>query len=86
MTALCFCAAIFFSPIFLAIHSVVTGAILLVVSFQMFASIKHINLTNPVEAIPSVLVILVMAVVGSISDGIVVGVITFAIFNFFSQI
>lgn len=86
VTALCFCAAMFFSPIFLAIPSVVTGAILLVVSFQMFASIKHINLTNPVEAIPSVLVILVMAVVGSISDGIVVGVITFAIFNFFSQL
>ena len=81
VTAICFLFALFFSPIFLAIPPVVTGAILLVVSFHMFAAIKHINFTNPVEAIPSVLVILVMAIIGSISDGIVVGVITYAVLN-----
>ena len=81
VTVICFLFALFFSPIFLAIPPVVTGAILLVVSFHMFAAIKHINLTNPVEAIPSVLVILVMAIIGSISDGIVVGVITYAVLN-----
>ena len=81
VTVICFLFALFFSPIFLAIPPVVTGAILLVVSFQMFAAIKHINFTNPVEAIPSVLVILVMAIIGSISDGIVVGVITYAVLN-----
>ena len=51
----------------------------------MFSAIKHINLNDPVEAIPSVLVILVMAIIGSISDGIVVGVITYAVFNFTSD-
>ena len=81
VTVICFLFALFFSPIFLAIPPVVTGAILLVVSFHMFAAIKHINFTNPVEAIPSVLVILVMAIIGSISDGIVVGVITYAVLN-----
>ena len=81
VTVICFLFALFFSPLFLAIPPVVTGAILLVVSFHMFAAIKHINLTNPVEAIPSVLVILVMAIIGSISDGIVVGVITYAVLN-----
>ena len=85
VTVICFLFALFFSPIFLAIPPVVTGAILLVVSFQMFAAIKHINLTNPVEAIPSVLVILVMAIIGSISDGIVVGVITYAVLNFTAE-
>ena len=85
VTAICFLFALFFSPIFLAIPPVVTGAILLVVSFHMFAAIKHINLTNPVEAIPSVLVILVMAIIGSISDGIVVGVITYAVLNFTAE-
>ena len=85
VTAICFLFALFFSPIFLAIPPVVTGAILLVVSFQMFAAIKHINFTNPVEAIPSVLVILVMAIIGSISDGIVVGVITYAVLNFTAE-
>src|SRR5574344_115051 len=85
VTAICFFFALFFSPIFLAIPPVVTGAILLVVSFQMFAAIKHINFTNPVEAIPSVLVILVMAIIGSISDGIVVGVITYAVLNFTAE-
>ena len=85
VTAICFLFALFFSPIFLAIPPVVTGVILLVVSFQMFAAIKHINYTNPVEAIPSVLVILVMAIIGSISDGIVVGVITYAVLNFTAE-
>ena len=85
VTAICFLFALFFSPLFLAIPPVVTGAILLVVSFQMFAAIKHINFTNPVEAIPSVLVILVMAIIGSISDGIVVGVITYAVLNFTAE-
>lgn len=85
VTTICFLFALFFSPIFLAIPPVVTGAILLVVSFQMFAAIKHINFTNPVEAIPSVLVILVMAIIGSISDGIVVGVITYAVLNFTAE-
>ena len=86
VTVICFLFALFFSPIFLAIPPVVTGAILLVVSFQMFAAIKHINFTNPVEAIPSVLVILVMAIIGSISDGIVVGVITYAVLNFTAEV
>ena len=85
VTGICFLLALFFSPLFLAIPPVVTGAILLVVSFQMFAAIKHINFTNPVEAIPSVLVILVMAIIGSISDGIVVGVITYAVLNFTAE-
>ena len=85
VTAICFLFALFFSPLFLAIPPVVTGAILLVVSFHMFAAIKHINFTNPVEAIPSVLVILVMAIIGSISDGIVVGVITYAVLNFTAE-
>ena len=51
----------------------------------MFSAIKHINLNDHVEAIPSVLVILVMAIIGSISDGIVVGVTTYAVFNFTSD-
>ena len=86
VTVICFLFALFFSPLFLAIPPVVTGAILLVVSFHMFAAIKHINFTNPVEAIPSVLVILVMAIIGSISDGIVVGVITYAVLNFTAEV
>ena len=70
-TAICFILAIFASPIFLAIPGVVTGAIMLIVSFHMFSAIRHINLSNPVEAIPSVLIILMMTITGSISDGIV---------------
>lgn len=86
VTALCFALALFLSPLFLAIPSVVTGAILLIVSFQLFGAIKHINLSDPIEAIPSVLVILVMTILGSISDGMVVGIITYAVFNFVSDL
>lgn len=86
VTAACFILAIFLSPLFLSIPSVVTGAILLVVSFHMFSAVRHINLSDPVEAIPSVLVILMMALTGSISDGIVVGVIAYAVFSLFAEL
>lgn len=86
VTAMCFILAMLFSPIFLAIPASVTGAILLIVSVKMFTAVKHINFHDPVEAIPSVLTILIMAIVGSISDGIVVGVLTYAIFHFISDI
>lgn len=86
VTAMCFIVSLFLSPLFLAIPTCVTGGILLVVSVQMFSAIKHINFMDPVSAIPSVLTVLVMAIMGSISDGIVVGVITYAIFNFVSDL
>lgn len=82
VAAVCFLLALLFSPVFLAIPASVTGAILLIVSVKMFTAVRHINFHNPVESIPSVLTILVMAIVGSISDGIVVGVLTYAIFYF----
>lgn len=81
----CFLLALLFSPAFLAIPTSVTGAILLIVSVKMFTAVKNINFHDPVESIPSVLTILVMAIVGSISDGIVVGVLTYAVFNFVSD-
>lgn len=85
VTGMCFLAALFLSPLFLAIPTSVTGGILLVVSVQMFSAIRHINFSNPVEAIPSVMTILFMALLGSISDGIVVGVLTYAVFSFVSD-
>ena len=59
---------------------------MLIVSFHMFSAIRHINLSNPVEAIPSVLIILMMTITGSISDGIVVGVIAYAVFSTFAEL
>lgn len=85
VTGMCFLIALFLSPLFLAIPQPVTGGILLVVSVQMFSAIRHINFANPVEAIPSVITILFMALLGSISDGIVAGVLTYAIFSFVSD-
>lgn len=85
VTAVCFLLALLFSPVFLAIPASVTGAILLIVSVKMFTAVRHINFRDPVESIPSVLTILIMAIVGSISDGIVVGVLTYAVFYFVSD-
>lgn len=85
VAGVCFLLALLFSPVFLAIPASVTGAILLIVSVKMFTAVRHINFSDPVESIPSVLTILVMAIVGSISDGIVVGVLTYAVFNFASD-
>lgn len=85
VTGMCFLIALFLSPLFLAIPQSVTGGILLVVSVQMFSAIRHIDFNNPVEAIPSVITILFMALLSSISDGIVAGVLTYAVFSFVSD-
>lgn len=79
VTSICFIICLAFSPIFLAIPAPATGGILVIVSIKMFGAIRGINFTNPLEAIPSVLIILFMALVGSICDGIVVGVLSYAI-------
>jgi len=79
--ALCFVASLFFAPLFLSIPSVATAPVMVVAGFYLFNSVRHINLSNPVEAMPAFLAILMMPVSGSISDGIIVGLFTYVILS-----
>ncbi len=66
--ALCFVASLFFAPLFLSIPSVATAPVMVVAGFYLFSSVRRINLSKPVEAMPAFLAILMMPVSGSISE------------------
>lgn len=83
-TAVCFAAALFFAPLFLAIPSAATAPILIVVGLMMFSSVKDIDLKDYSEAIPAFITIILMPLAYSISDGILLGVISYVAFNLLS--
>ena len=73
VTALCFTASLFLAPLFLSIPAAATAPVMIVAGFYMFGVMRHINLTDPTEAMPAFLTILLMPVTSSITDGIVAG-------------
>lgn len=79
--ALCFTAAMFFSPIFLAIPAAATAPILLIVGMMMFSSIRELPLDDFSEAIPAFITIITMPLAYSIADGILIGVISYVVLN-----
>lgn len=80
-TAICFMLALFFSPVFLAIPGAATAPALILVGLMMLTPIKDIDLTDYSEAIPAFLCIIFMPLAYSISDGIVIGMISYVIIN-----
>ena len=78
-TALCFALALFLSPIFLAIPSAATAPALIIVGVMMMPSIKRIHWDDYCRAIPAFLTIIMMPLCYSISDGILIGVISYVL-------
>ncbi len=76
-TAVCFVLALFFSPLFLAIPSAATAPALIIVGVMMMPSIKRIHWDDYCKAIPAFITIVMMPLAYSISDGILIGVITY---------
>lgn len=81
VTAICFMLALFFSPLFLSIPGAATTPALVLVGLMMLTPIKEVDLTNYSEAIPAFLCIIFMPLAYSISDGIVLGMISYVIIN-----
>ncbi len=79
--AMCFAIALFFSPIFLAIPSAATAPVLVIVGLFMMSPIKNIELDNYAESIPAFITIIMMPVAYSISDGILLGMISYVLLN-----
>lgn len=79
--ALCFAAALFFSPLFLAIPAAATAPVLIIVGLMMFSSVKDLELDDMSEAIPSFITIIIMPLAYSIADGILIGTISYVILN-----
>ena len=76
-TAIFFILALFFSPIFLAIPGAATAPALIIVGVMMMPSVKTIHWDDYSKAIPAFITIIMMPLAYSISDGILLGVITY---------
>ena len=78
-TAVCFALALFLSPIFLAIPGAATAPALIIVGVMMMPSVKTIHWEDYSKAIPAFITIIMMPLAYSISDGILLGVISYVI-------
>lgn len=76
-TAMCFMLALFFSPLFLAIPSAATAPGLIIVGVMMAHSVVNIKWDEYSEAIPAFLTIIIIPMAYSISDGILIGIISY---------
>lgn len=82
--AVCFAIALLFSPLFLAIPGAATGPVLFIVGVMMAAPVKEIDWEDYSEAIPAFVTMLLMPLAYSISDGIMLGLISYVVINAFT--
>lgn len=80
----CFLLALFFAPLFLAIPASATAPVLVLVGLMMTASILKVDFSDYSEAIPAFVCILFMPLAYSISDGIVLGHLSYVAVQLFS--
>ena len=79
VTGLLFLVSIVLSPLFLSIPSFATAPALIIVGFYMMCNVVKVKFDDCVEAIPAYLTILFMPIMYSISEGIVIGVISYTV-------
>ena len=77
----CFGIAIFFSPLFLSIPAAATAPALVIVGLLMLEPIIKIPLEDFSESIPAFICIIMMPLTYSISNGILLGMITYVFLN-----
>lgn len=77
----CFAIALFFSPLFLSIPSAATAPALVLVGLMMMEPVTKIKFDDFVESIPAFICIIVMPLTYSISNGILIGMITYVLMN-----
>lgn len=81
VTAILFGLSLLLSPIFLAIPSFATAPALIIVGFYMLSNVVNIDFKDYSEAIPCFICIAAMPFFYSISEGISMGVISYAAIN-----
>ena len=82
--ACCFAITLFFSPLFLSIPAAATAPVLVIVGLLMLEPIRNIDFSDYTESIPSFVCIVTMPFAYSISDGILLGMISYVLLNFIS--
>ena len=77
----CFVVALFFSPLFLSIPSAATAPALIIVGLLMMEQVKNIPFDDFSESIPAFVCMIMMPLTYSISNGILLGMITYVLMN-----
>ena len=86
VVVLCFTASLFMAPLFLAIPAAATAPVMVVAGLYLFGAVRHISLADPKESLPVFVTILLMPVTGSITDGIMAGLLSYVILSFLSDL
>lgn len=79
--ACCFAIALFFSPLFLSIPAAATAPALLIVGLLMLEPIRNIPFDDFTESLPAFVCVIMMPLSYSISNGILLGMITYVVVN-----
>ena len=79
--AMCFVVALFFSPLFLSIPSAATTPALVIVGLLMLEPVRRIPFDDYCESIPAFICIIMMPLSYSISNGIMLGMLSYVIVN-----
>ena len=77
--SICFLLALFFAPFFMAIPPEATSPALILVGVSMMLDVKKLHIEQYIDAIPSFICILLMPMTYSISDGILLGLISYVL-------
>ncbi|MBQ6938756.1 MAG: NCS2 family permease [Muribaculaceae bacterium] len=81
VVALCFAVSLFFSPLFLSIPAAATAPALIIVGLLMLEPITKIPFNDFSESLPAFVCIVMMPFTYSISNGILLGMITYVLMN-----
>lgn len=79
--AICFALALFLAPLFLAIPGQATAPALVLVGVMMMHDIRKVNFQDYISAIPCFICIAFMPLTYSISDGILMGLISWVLIH-----
>ncbi len=83
-TAICFVLALFLAPLFLAIPAQATAPALVLVGVMMMTDVSKLHLGDFADAVPAFVCIALMPLTYSISDGILMGLITYVLLRLFA--
>ncbi|WMJ82106.1 NCS2 family permease [Clostridium sp. MB40-C1] len=86
VTGILFLIAMFLSPLFIAIPGCATAPALIVVGFFMMENIVKIDFADFTEGVPAFLTIALMPLTYSIGDGLTMGILSYAVFNFLNNL
>jgi AGZA family xanthine/uracil permease-like MFS transporter len=77
VVSICFLLSLFLSPFFLSIPSAATAPVLVIVGYMMMKTMVHIDLNDKFNAFPAFITIIIMPLTFSISNGILMGFISY---------